>query len=61
LAAHAASSATVSAACTPAPDVLKVVSMTAKTSGDSSWRVSGIIFLPIQDSFTTQALAKQPP
>ena len=36
LAAQAASSATVSATCTPSPDVLKVVPMTAKTSGNST-------------------------
>ena len=33
LAAQAASSATVSATCSPSPDVLKVVPMTGKTSG----------------------------
>jgi hypothetical protein len=30
--------------------------MTAKTSGDSTLGVSGIIFRAIQDSFTTQGL-----
>ena len=55
LAAHATSSATVSAACTPSPDDLKVVSITAKTSGDSTRRVLDIIFVAIQNSFTTQA------
>jgi hypothetical protein len=34
--------------------------MMPKTSGDSSWRVSDIIFLPIQDSFTTQAAQAGP-
>jgi hypothetical protein len=33
---------------------LKVVAMMAKTSGDSTLGVSGIIFGLIQDSFTTQ-------
>jgi len=33
--------------------------MTAKTSGDSTPGVSGIIFPGIQDSFTTQGLAPQ--
>jgi hypothetical protein len=32
--------------------------MTAKTSGDSTRGVSGIIFGRIQDSFTTQGLAR---
>ena len=31
--------------------------MAAKTSGDSTKRVSGNIFLGIQDSFTTQGLS----
>ena len=60
LAAQAASSAIVSAACTLSPDVLKLVSMTAKTSGDSSLGVSGFIFQAIQDSFTTQAARSGP-
>src|SRR5260370_35301949 len=57
-AAHAANSATVSAICTCSPEHLKVVPMTAKTSGDSTRGVSGIIFLGIQASFTTQGLAR---
>jgi hypothetical protein len=61
LAAHAASSATVSTTWTRSPDVLKVVAMTAKTSGDSSRGVSGFIFRRIQDSFTTQGLRANPP
>jgi hypothetical protein len=35
--------------------------MTAKTSGDSTQGVSRIIFLGIQDSFTTQEPALTPP
>lgn len=36
--------------------------MTAKTSGDSTQGVSGIIFRAIQDSFTTQGFnPKRPP
>jgi hypothetical protein len=54
LAAQAASSATVSTTWTRSPDVLKVVAITAKTSGDSSRGVSGFIFHGIQESFTTQ-------
>jgi hypothetical protein len=44
----------VSAMCTRSPEVLRVVLITAKTSGDSSPGVSHDIFGPIQDSFTTQ-------
>jgi hypothetical protein len=44
--------------CNRSPDVLKVVPMAAKTSGDSTGRVSEIIFRQIQDSFTTQAVAR---
>jgi hypothetical protein len=40
--------------CTRSPEVLRVVLITAKTSGDSGSRVSHDIFRPIQDSFTTQ-------
>jgi len=54
LAAHAANSATVSAMCTRSPEVLRIVLITAKTSGDSGPGVSHDIFRPIQDSFTTQ-------
>jgi hypothetical protein len=61
LAAHAASSAAVSATCTRWPDVLKVVAMTAKTSDDSTPGVPGIIFRRIQDSFTTQGLRPEHP
>ena len=46
LAAQAASSATVSTTWTRSPDVLKVVAMTAKTSGDFSRGVSGVYFSP---------------
>jgi hypothetical protein len=61
LAAQAASSATVSTTWTRSPDVLKVVPMTGKTSGDSSRGVSGFIFRGIQDSFTTQGLRAKSP
>ena len=40
--------------CTRSPEVLRVVLITAKTSGDSGPGVSHDIFRPIQDSFTTQ-------
>lgn len=60
LAAHAVSSATVSAACTLFPDVSKLVCMRPKTSGDSSLGVPEFIFLPIQNSFTTQAARSSP-
>jgi hypothetical protein len=56
-AAQAANRATVSAKCTRSPEDLKVVLMTAKTSGDSTQGVSHDIFPPIQDSFTTQGLS----
>ena len=45
----------MSPACNSAA-ALKVLSITAKTSGDSSRRVSAIIFAMIQESFTTQGL-----
>jgi hypothetical protein len=57
LVAQAANSATASTKCTFSQEVWSVVLMTAKTSGDSSPGVSGIIFRRIQDSFTTQGLA----
>jgi hypothetical protein len=56
LAAHAASKATESIMCTLSTDVLRLVVMAHKTSGDSTLGVSGIIFRRIQDSFTTQGL-----
>jgi hypothetical protein len=34
--------------------------MAAKTSGDSTWRVSDNIFSRIQDSFTSQGFVKYP-
>jgi hypothetical protein len=40
--------------CTRSPEVLRVVLIAAKTSGDSGPGVSQEIFRPIQDSFTTQ-------
>jgi len=44
----------VSAMCTRSPEVLRVVLIAPKTSGDSGSGVSQDIFRPIQDSFTTQ-------
>jgi hypothetical protein len=41
--------------CNCSPEVLTVVSMAAKISGDSILGVSGIIFHRIQDSFTTRS------
>jgi len=38
-----------------------MILMAGKTSGDSSRRVPGIIFPVIQDSFTTQGLARHKP
>src|SRR4051812_1836816 len=61
LAAHAANSATASAICTLSPEVLRVVLMTAKTSGDSTQGVSDDIFRGIHESFTTQERPNRPP
>ena len=60
LVAHAASSAIISATYNGSPGAVKV-SMAATTSGDSTRRVSAIIFSRIQDSFTTQADSRGSP
>jgi hypothetical protein len=60
LAAQAASSATVSVSWTRSQGVWTIVLM-AKTSGDSSRGVSGILFRGIHDSFTTQGLLPKQP
>jgi hypothetical protein len=54
LAAQAVSKATVSVTCTRSQEVLRIVFMTGKTSGDSTRGVSHDIFSGIQDSLKTQ-------
>jgi hypothetical protein len=43
--------------CICSPEVLKIVPIGTKTSGDSIPGVFGIIFFRIQDSFTTRSWA----